>query len=237
MASGRGRLDRTREGLAVPKRGGGVGKSSRIRGAALALLAGVALSGCQSGPAQGVARGQELFDACAACHGLAGEGRREAAAPAIAGKPQWYLEEELREFREGIRGAHVDDAEGMRMRPMAQSLESEDDVKAVAAYVASLPPVSAAPVLGGDAEAGRAVFAGCAACHGPAGAGNPQLKVAPLAGIEDWYTAAQLRKFKTGIRGFSPRDRQGLMMRPAMALLRDEKDIRDVSALIATFTP
>ncbi len=73
----------------------------------------------------------------------------------------WYVERELDKFRAGVRGMHFSDVEGMRMRPMALSLTSEDDVKAVAHYVETLPPVVHARTLPGDPQAGAALYATC----------------------------------------------------------------------------
>ena len=66
-------------------------------------------------------RGRELFELCAQCHGHDGGGMQYALAPAIAGVEQWYLENQLKLFRDGIRGMHPDDIAGMRMSPMARS--------------------------------------------------------------------------------------------------------------------
>ena len=66
---------------------------------------------------------------------------------------------------------HFNDVEGMRMRPMALSLTSEEDVKAVAHYVETLAPVSHASSIPGDPKAGATLYATCASCHGDNGAG------------------------------------------------------------------
>lgn len=89
---------------------------------------------------------------------------------------EWYVQEELDKFRSGVRGMQFSDMEGMRMRPMSLSLTSEDDVKAVAHYVETLPAVRHPASLPGDAKAGEALFATCAACHGDNGAGNAGLE-------------------------------------------------------------
>jgi cytochrome c553 len=91
------------------------------------------------GPDEGRARGRILFDLCAQCHGPAGGGSPLALAPAIGGLSQWYVEAQLQKFKGRVRGAHPEDLAGMRMAPMSRTLETEDDVRAVAAYVASLP--------------------------------------------------------------------------------------------------
>ena len=116
---------------------------------ALLLIAGVSLTGCRMGPADAATRGQEVFETCVPCHNADGSGNAAIGAPNIAGMKAWYVERELVKFRSGVRGMHFSDVEGMRMRPMALSLTSEDDVKAVAHYVETLTPVPHASTLPG----------------------------------------------------------------------------------------
>ena len=71
------------------------------------------------------------------------------------------------------------------MRPMALSLTSEDDVKAVAHYVETLTPVRHASTLPGDPKAEEALYATCASCHGDNGAGNCQEPGRAVAETDD----------------------------------------------------
>ncbi|HEX2277389.1 MAG TPA: c-type cytochrome, partial [Candidatus Tectomicrobia bacterium] len=125
-------------------------------------------------------RGQALYRLCIACHGQQGEGRADLGAPAIAGLPEWYVSAQLTKFRNGVRGAHPRDTAGMRMRPMARTLPTDDDVKAIARYVGNLPPQAPPPTLTGNAANGAAQYAVCMACHGPDGKGNQQVGAPPL---------------------------------------------------------
>jgi cytochrome c oxidase subunit 2 len=204
----------------------------------LALLSGFIVAGCQvQANTDTSARGRELFETCSECHGSNGEGNSQIGAPNIAGMKAWYVETELRKFRGGVRGAEFDDLEGMRMRPMAQSLANDSDVEAVAKYVESLRPVRHAPVLGGDPRIGKRRYALCSGCHNPDGGGNEAVKAPRLAGLDDWYLATELRKFKGGVRGADPRDEEGLAMAPMAQSLANEKVIRDVAAFVSTLTP
>jgi cytochrome c oxidase subunit 2 len=180
-------------------------------------------------------RGRALFELCAQCHGQAAGGNPLALAPAIRGLSQWYIEAQLSKFRKGVRGAHPEDIAGMRMGPMSLTLASEEDLRAVASYVASLPPLRPDPALsGGDPEKGKASFALCSTCHGPDAAGNPQIKAPPLRQASDWYLFAQLKKFKAGIRGSNPADQTGILMPPMASTLADEQAMKDVIAYIGT---
>ena len=204
----------------------------------LVPLAALGVAGCQvqASPAP-ASRGQELFETCSECHGTHGEGNSEIGAPNIAGMKAWYVEAELRKFRGGVRGAEFDDIEGMRMRPMALSLPNDSDVAVVAKYVESLPPVTHAPVLGGDPKIGKRRYALCSGCHNPDGSGNEAVKAPRLAGLDDWYLANELRKFKGHIRGADPRDEEGSAMAPMAQSLATEKVIRDIAAYISTLKP
>jgi len=187
--------------------------------------------------AQNAARGKELFDLCASCHGPQGQGVALFLAPNIAGLPVWYIEAQLTKFREGGRGTHFDDHQGMRMRPMAMSLRTEhgDDLKDVAAYVASLPSEKPAPTLtGGDATRGAVQYAVCQACHGLAGQGVQATNAPPLANQDDWYLLSSLQRFKAGVRGSSPTDSNGAVMRGMAAILQDEQAMKDVIAHITS---
>jgi cytochrome c553 len=203
----------------------------------LLLAGGLSLSGCSFGKTDAATRGQEVFETCVPCHNSDGSGNPTVGAPNIAGMKEWYVERELDKFRAGVRGMHFNDVEGMRMRPMALSLTSEDDVKAVAHYVETLPSVRHASSLPGDPKSGEALYATCGACHGDNGAGNQDLGAPRIAGVDDWYLATELRKFRSGVRGTNPKDREGRLMRPMARSLADEDAIRNVVAYIGTLKP
>ena len=205
--------------------------------ALLLALGGLTLSGCRLGAADAATRGQEVFETCVPCHNADGSGDPTVGAPNIAGMKAWYVERELQKFRGGVRGMDFNDMEGMRMRPMALSLPSDEDVKAVAHYVETLPPVRHANSLPGDPKAGEALYATCGSCHGDQGAGNQDLGAPRLAGVDDWYLAGELRKFRSGERGVNPKDREGRLMRPMARTLADEDAVRDVVAYVETLKP
>ncbi|MAM02789.1 MAG: cytochrome c oxidase subunit II [Myxococcales bacterium] len=205
-----------------------------IFGKALLPLLLVATVACDATPPPvGLERGAELFETCAPCHGDAGVGKVDIAAPAIAGLPQWYVEDQLRGFQNEYRGDHADDLPGMRMRPMAVSLTREGDVESVAQYVASLEPVYPQSTLHGDAGAGAASYVVCVACHGEDGLGNKDLHAPPIVQLDDWYLLTQLRNFKSGARGARTDDIWGQTMRVNSLALTDE-GMQDVIAYVQT---
>jgi cytochrome c553 len=201
--------------------------------ATVASLTGVfTISGCARSSVTASISGAELFKACVPCHGAAGEGSSTLGAPAIAGLPAWYVSAQLERFQTGVRGQHADDVQGLRMQAMSRQLRSEMETMAVATHVASLRHVTSAAAIGGsDAAAGQRAYLLCASCHGVTGSGFEAGKVPPLAGMDDWYVAAQIRKFKNGVRGMMPGDAFGPVMQAVAAPLSAE-DINQVAAYV-----
>lgn len=198
----------------------------------IAALAILALAASASG--EDVARGKEIFRLCEQCHGPEGRGNQLFLAPAIAAQPAWYVTEQLQYFRKGERGKHPDDVGGLRMYPMSLSLKSDEDVKDVAAYVASLPAPPVHQTIEGDAAKGATYYKTCQACHGADGKGNAQIKAPRLYGTSDWYLVEALKKFKAGIRGTDPGNPTATMMRGMAMSLPDDQAIRDVVAHVLT---
>jgi len=201
-----------------------------------ALALTCALSACHPADARKPFTGQELYASCTSCHGADGQGNPTIATPAIAGLPAWYLESQFVKFRTGVRGAHPDDLEGLRMRPMTRQMLNEAEIKAVVGYVAQLPARAQVKSLEADAAAGQASYATCTACHGADGKGNEALKAPPIAGQYDWYLVSQLKKFRAGIRGTHPNDITGAQMRPMALTLADDQAVKNVVAHIGTLS-
>ena len=109
-----------------------------------------------------------------------------------------------------------------------------DEDKDFQAWYASQPTFAETSALvAGDAAAGQAAFATCAACHGAMGEGNPAVNAPKLAGQAGWYLARQLKNFKQGIRGVHEKDEFGKQM-AAFAGALDEAGIRNITAHVAT---
>lgn len=198
-------------------------------------LALSSLIGCKGEPLVQEDAGQVAFSACVACHAADGSGSEELGAPSIAGLQAWYVREQLAKFRDGRRGAHPDDAPGLRMRPMSRALSGQSEIEAVANYVESLAKAKPEATLsGGDAGKGATAYAICTACHGPDGAGNVALGSPSLTGANDWYLLRQLKNFKSGVRGAASGDVRGSQMRPMAMTLLDEQAMLNVLAHIQT---
>jgi len=85
-----------------------------------------------------VEKGKVLYNTCLACHGPGAQGNPALKAPSIKQLPDWYIVNQLKKFKEGIRGTHAKDMEGMLMRPMSMTLVDEKAMADVAAYINSL---------------------------------------------------------------------------------------------------
>ncbi len=204
----------------------------RIIAATLVSFSAVAFAACE--PTEPMARAEARWSQCTPCHGTDGNGTLKQAAPPIAGLPAWYIESQLGKYRAGIRGSHFDDAAGLRMKPMAQTLPTEEDVKNMAAFVASMPaPPHSDATISGYGPNAASTFGLCVACHGADGAGNPAMNAPPIAGQADWYVYEQLRKFKAGIRGGNPTDITGGQMRAIAMGLGNDAALHDLARYVA----
>lgn len=85
-----------------------------------------------------VENGAQLYTACAACHGSAGEGNEALQAPGLADRDSWYMIRQLNLFRSGYRGGHPEDTVGASMRASARALTDDQSVKDVVAYINTL---------------------------------------------------------------------------------------------------
>jgi len=145
------------------------------------------------------ARGQELSQTCASCHGADGNSTL-AMWPKLAGQHAAYMERQLALIKSGARPVP-------EMGPFVAGL-SEQDMADLAAYFSTQKATkrTADPEL---AEAGQDLYRGgnmetevsaCIACHGPTGSGNGPAGYPAVAGQHAAYTAKQLRDYQSGKR-------------------------------------
>jgi cytochrome c oxidase subunit 2 len=135
-------------------------------------------------PTGNAAAGKAGYAVCAACHGAQGEGNQAMHAPRLSGQSAWYLERQLRQFKQGSRGTHEKDTFGKMMAPMAATLANDAAIADVVAHIATLPDTKAAATIKGDADRGKQRFATCAACHGADARGIVSTNAAQAAGPE-----------------------------------------------------
>jgi cytochrome c553 len=146
---------------------------------------------------------------CAICHGKDGISAI-AEVPHLAGQRSPYLYREMRAYLSGARGSDV-------MNGTITFL-SADALINVAAYYANLDP--APPGAGEGAgevdpvQAGRALAAGCAACHGDAGI-TKMAGIPSLVGQEPNYLVSAMSQYKDG-------ERKNDMMKAAVGALTED---------------
>jgi cytochrome c553 len=139
---------------------------------------------------------------CGTCHGVSGNSKNPMF-PRLAGQKAWYLEQQLKEFRDHTRG----DAYAVGyMWGMANQL-SNSTIVALAKYFSQQKAGPGtrrpAPVI---AEGNQIYHQGiptqgvpaCAACHGPNGLGNAHFP--RVAGQHAEYILKQLNAFRTNMR-------------------------------------
>lgn len=204
--------------------------------------------------------GADLWDTCSFCHGAQGQGGPALDAPALAGLQAWYIERQLYNFKNRIRGTHYDDVPGVQMSIVTGMVRNDATIKNIAAYIESLEP-GAPPELAANGEVagtarpfiwrskyaaldhpnepnierGKTLYeSGCIACHGADGSGNEPLGAPRISDQTDWYMHRQLQYFKDGLRGSNPADTFGLQMSVFAKTLPDEQAIADVVAYIKT---
>ncbi|MCH9695471.1 MAG: c-type cytochrome [Gammaproteobacteria bacterium] len=82
--------------------------------------------------------GQQEYRVCAYCHGADGLGVQALNAPRLAGMSDWYLERQLQNFRNDVRGSHPQDYYGFQMGLMGRSVYDEQAMTDLVAYINSL---------------------------------------------------------------------------------------------------
>ncbi|MET0720808.1 MAG: c-type cytochrome [Tardiphaga sp.] len=139
-----------------------------------------------------LAAGKEKAELCSACHGENGISQIENI-PSLAAQPDAFIQWQLVFFRSGTR-------KNEQMQPVVEQL-TNDDVRNLGAYYASLPPAAKKPddnpdlsAKGAQAAVGRR----CASCHTDSYAGTKG--VARIAGQREEYLVKALHDYKSGLR-------------------------------------
>ena len=174
--------------------------------------------------AENLKTNKRLYQSCAGCHGVNGEGNESLNAPALSIFSTWYLERQIRNFNQGLRENHPGDD--------LLSI-SDEDIQPLAHYIAEKTAVSTKPTILGNIERGEFVYQHCLSCHGEFAEGDEDVSTPRLSGQYDWYLLQELIKFKRGFRGKHPDDLYGSQMMEA-AMMFDEDLLRDSVAYIST---
>jgi cytochrome c oxidase cbb3-type subunit 3 len=151
----------------------------KIRGDKMLMLGAASLADIERDPALlalARARGKTVFgDNCAPCHGSGATG---ANGYPNLNDDDWLwggtLDQIMQTIEFGVRSGHPKAHEGAMLAFGKEGVLKSDQIVTVANYVRSL---SGLPTRQGyDVAAGRKLFVeNCAACHGDAGKGNPEV--------------------------------------------------------------
>lgn len=86
-----------------------------------------------------IENGKNYYDMiCGACHGTGAIGIEALFSPKLTGVQDWYLERQINNFRNGIRGTSEGDTHGAQMQQIATAIPDDQTVKDVIAYINSL---------------------------------------------------------------------------------------------------
>jgi cytochrome c553 len=149
------------------------------------------LFSCADAPAADVAAGKALAEGCAPCHGPDGVSKTPLTA-SLAGQSDEFVQWQLIYFRSGLRKSEV-------MNPIAETLSNED-IRNLGAYYASLPPPPPSVEPDALAQQGEkvALTHRCKSCHGDDY--NGFRAGARLSGQREDVLLKALRDFKSGAR-------------------------------------
>lgn len=163
----------------------------KTRALSLALTTVGFVVACVSARAADISAGKALAEGCAACHGADGVSQI-SLTPSLAGQPDEYVQWQLVYFRSGARKSEV-------MGPLAEALSNEE-IRNLGAYYASLPPPRPSVVPDALAESGEklAVQRRCKSCH--ADDYNGFRAAARLSGQREDVLVQALREFRSGKR-------------------------------------
>ena len=146
---------------------------------------------CGRVSAADIAAGKALAEGCAGCHGADGVSKTPLTA-SLAGQSDEFVQWQLVYFRSGVRKSEV-------MNSIAEALSNED-IRNLGAYYASLPPP--APAVEPDAltQLGEkvAIAHRCKSCHGDDY--NGFRAAARLSSQREDVLLKALRDYKSGAR-------------------------------------
>jgi cytochrome c553 len=82
-------------------------------------------------------RGQQLYQSCANCHGVDAKGKPEVKAPGLRIQEDWFLLDQLRKYKLGLRGTDPEDTFGNVMATAVMALDDQD-LKDLVVYLDSI---------------------------------------------------------------------------------------------------
>lgn len=178
--------------------------------------------------------GAALYQAkgCTACHGADGRAPIMSIYPKIAGLPEQYTLNQLKDIKSGARS----NGQSVVMKGIMAAV-SEEEMKVLAGWLSGLPRTVAAPAQAqaaapaaapaveaapaAAADPGKALYTqkGCAACHGPEGK-TPLMPIYPkVTALPEQYIINQMKDIKSGARN----NGQSAVMKGIMAAVSEDE--------------
>lgn len=171
-------------------------------------------------------RAQALVGECMLCH----SNREAQRGPVLNGMETWYLLDQLEKFRSGVRGNVASNRSEHLMGVGARKIKDDYELAYVANWFAEQEPVPAIRTVRGNLEDGKKFYEQrCLSCHGEKGEGNRLVNAPSLTKLEGWYFIEQMKKFRSGERGYHPQDLGGQAMAAASKEISDQ-NLRNVVA-------
>jgi len=171
-------------------------------------------------------RGETLVAECMLCH----SNKEAQRGPILHGMEMWYLMDQLEKFRSGVRGKLASNRSEYLMGVGARKIKDDFELAYVANWFSEQDPLPAIRTVQGSLEEGKEYFnQRCVSCHGGNGEGNRLLNAPSLQRLEGWYFLEQMRKFRSGERGYHPQDIGGQAMAAASQEISD-RNLRNVVA-------
>jgi cytochrome c553 len=168
--------------------------------------------------------GEVMFRQCALCHGQRGQGILGGKYPRIAGLPEYYLMNALRDYQSGTRGYDA--------MLVVGGLKTYDDrdLMDLAGYVSDLDiDLDVPEPEDGSARSGRRLYKyDCKTCHGRKAEGKSRKDSPPLRGQYHEYLMRQIVMFQNGerIHADDPEDETFDAY--------EEEDLLDILAFVAS---
>lgn len=198
----------------------GEGQSAAAAPAAAAVAAAPADPGAALYQAKG----------CTACHGAEGRAPIMSTYPKVAGLPEQYTLNQLKDIKSGARS----NGQSAAMKGIMAAV-TEDDMKVLAGWLGGLPrnapaapaaeAAAAAPAPAAEpaaaADPGKALYTqkGCAACHGPEGKTPIMSSYPKVTALPEQYIVNQMKDIKSGARN----NGQTAAMKGIMASVSEEE--------------
>lgn len=197
----------------------------------------------QVGLAQNLEKGKEINSTCAGCHGESGQGGSRGEYPRIGGQRAQYIASQLKAFRARSRV-------NIPMFPYTQERElPDDDIKDVAAYLASIELPTQWPVFkdtddaltrltltervmiipraNGNLANGEAIYQKkCVTCHAKDGMGRGM-----FPRLVGQYTSYLKRQMDLYVKGERPHDEEGV---GGLLNALKEDDLQDILAYLTS---